>query len=495
MKTLASKFNTGRNKVNIKDCDSCEQVFCSYSLKTLMFWKCEDNPEGYWRQKHLIDIIEELILSFCERVIDKECPNFFLRHCNNWYRMSNCDCLDINIENLVSIVETKATIIEHVLRNPIAKDSKFSMESLNASSRQILFEISGVISSFNVVGISEILPFHEFSRLSQDMDVLCRIVSLQRRHSDQFDSGSTNSLIAVIEKLFPTPSELAFMKSDALELLPLSAMSLSLTELVGVIVRYCKSWDPSNLENGFETPIQTLRSSEPVSAINISLTELLSVIVRYYTLWISSKFEQNLRSSKPVNALKDRISCVLFSSCFQLLNMRQLMNGILKEICHSACSLPYFSIAAYRANFYYVHARDASRALRQCHRELRRHSELSSIDLDIFCVLLTNNLTEVYDNSIQAIIGFFTLLKSMLVPSDDKSAAEHFKVELFIPSYVLIRYIQWRCMRNLRRKSRRVTDRLTVVKMLPTLAFKFSQKYCYHGDFAHITTNRIYAFA
>ena len=64
------------------------------------------------------------------------------------------------------------------------------MESLNTSSRQILFEISGVLSSLNVVGISEILPFHEFSRLSQDMDVLSRIVSLQKRHSDHFDSNS-----------------------------------------------------------------------------------------------------------------------------------------------------------------------------------------------------------------------------------------------------------------------------------------------------------------
>ena len=405
-----------------------------------------------------MDIIEELILSFCEWVIDIECPNFFLRHCNNWYRMSNCDCLDNNIENLVSIVETKSTIIELVIRHPIAKDFEFSMESLNTSSRQILFEISGVLSFLNVVGISEILPFHEFSRLSQDMDVLSRIVSLQKRHSDHFDSNSTNSLIASIEKLFPTHSELAFMKSDDLELPPFSAMSLSLTELFSVIFRYYASWNSSNSEN-IKKPIQTLRSL------------------------------------KPVPALKDRILRSISSHCFQPLNLRQLFNGILKEICHSVCSLPYFIIAAYRINFYYVLAGDASRALRQCHKELRRHSDFSFIDMDNFCVLLTNNLTEVYDNSIQAIIGFFTLLKSVLVPSDGKSAAEHFKVELPIPSYVSIRYIQWRCMRNFRRKSRRVTDRLTAVKMLPTLAFKFSQKYCYHGDFEYITTNTIYAFA
>src|SRR6218665_1998061 len=67
----------------IEKCGGQENTFlCTYYFKTLMMWACEEKPSHFWNGDRIEKAIEELLLQMIEWLIEKYCPNYFIRNNN-----------------------------------------------------------------------------------------------------------------------------------------------------------------------------------------------------------------------------------------------------------------------------------------------------------------------------------------------------------------------------------------------------------------------------
>ena len=62
--------------------DSNNKIVCSYHLKTLMLWKCEELPIHWWKDTNLIAICCGLLKCLLKWVTRGFYPNYFMRNCN-----------------------------------------------------------------------------------------------------------------------------------------------------------------------------------------------------------------------------------------------------------------------------------------------------------------------------------------------------------------------------------------------------------------------------
>ena len=115
-------------------------------------------------------------------------------------------------------------------------------------------------------------------------------------------------------------------------------------------------------------------------------------------------------------------------------------------ICRFVPHVYYCLVAAHRSNFYYVVVKDYKFAGDICDEALKRFEEFSKLyDVFYYPVLLSNKLSGIYDDMIQSIIGFFTLLKWQLKRMNESCCKGDVPdVLLELPANELLRYIRAR---------------------------------------------------
>src|SRR6218665_19722 len=65
-----------------KNCPKEEEVVCTYHLKTLMMWSCEEESTEWWETPSVIAICCQLLGKLCECVKHKRCSNYFIPEAN-----------------------------------------------------------------------------------------------------------------------------------------------------------------------------------------------------------------------------------------------------------------------------------------------------------------------------------------------------------------------------------------------------------------------------
>ena len=65
-----------------KNCPKREEVVCTYHLKTLMLWSCEEESTEWWETSSVIAICCKLCGKLCECLKHKHCPNYFIPEAN-----------------------------------------------------------------------------------------------------------------------------------------------------------------------------------------------------------------------------------------------------------------------------------------------------------------------------------------------------------------------------------------------------------------------------
>src|SRR6218665_599121 len=84
----------------IEKCGGEKKTFlCTYYFKTLIMWAFEKKPSTFWSEDRIGAAIEELLLQMIQWLIDKCCPNYFIRD-NNMLDYLRSD-LDVSIEVLL----------------------------------------------------------------------------------------------------------------------------------------------------------------------------------------------------------------------------------------------------------------------------------------------------------------------------------------------------------------------------------------------------------
>src|SRR6218665_3233463 len=65
-----------------KNCPKNKEVLCTYHLKTLMLWSCEEDSAEWWETSSGVTICCNLCDKLCECLKYKQCPNYFIPEAN-----------------------------------------------------------------------------------------------------------------------------------------------------------------------------------------------------------------------------------------------------------------------------------------------------------------------------------------------------------------------------------------------------------------------------
>ena len=76
----------------MKPDDNSQKGLCSYFIKTVMFWMCEQKPQNFWEEKDLVECAQEIWVIIAEMVRNNVLPHYFIP--------------DNNLINLFSIGQT-----------------------------------------------------------------------------------------------------------------------------------------------------------------------------------------------------------------------------------------------------------------------------------------------------------------------------------------------------------------------------------------------------
>src|SRR6218665_1995250 len=84
----------GKRELMRKDCPKEDEVLCTYHLKTLMLWTCEEMSPEWWKSASIIAICSELLHKLSEWLKKRHCPNYFIPEANLFQDQSNSRILE-----------------------------------------------------------------------------------------------------------------------------------------------------------------------------------------------------------------------------------------------------------------------------------------------------------------------------------------------------------------------------------------------------------------
>ena len=153
--------------------EESKKVFCSYSIKTLMLWKCEVASPDFWTKGNFETSVKSLLINFIEWLIDLRCPNYFIRNYNNWTQLQNGISFETEIEYLLTLCVEDGTIKKLIVDDSFLEPMVFSISRLNLTMLQMHLKVCGFVSMLKFVGLSEIFSFRQFAELI-NLRYLCR---------------------------------------------------------------------------------------------------------------------------------------------------------------------------------------------------------------------------------------------------------------------------------------------------------------------------------
>ena len=77
-----------------KDCPKEDEILCTYHLKTLMLWTCEEMPPEWWNSSSVIATCCELLKKLAEWLKKRHCPNYFIPEANLFHEPSSSTITD-----------------------------------------------------------------------------------------------------------------------------------------------------------------------------------------------------------------------------------------------------------------------------------------------------------------------------------------------------------------------------------------------------------------
>src|SRR6218665_2980771 len=197
----------------IAKCGGEKKTFlCTYYFKTLMLWACEEKPSSFWSEDQIEEAIEELLLQMIQWLIDRNCPNYFIRENNMIDHLQT----DFDVTNEVLLLnDARLDISTVVARQPMAFSGK--MLHFQISHKALLF-LQLVVNrrvSFNVMNNTReryvVKNLSSSALLRQEVEDLFRAVQLHRLLMSDMSSGEAE--ICEKRKSYATEALGYFQKS------------------------------------------------------------------------------------------------------------------------------------------------------------------------------------------------------------------------------------------------------------------------------------------
>ena len=397
-----------------------------------MLWKCEEKPVAFWCSDVLSLSIEEILIRFCECLLEQKLFNYFIRDCYIWARFQVCPCSERKLQYLVNFCESNS-VKQYTIEYPFIGESTFSPSSLNTATHKVLFNACEYASLFTNIDRSKFsfLSKSEFAYLPDGMAKLGKAMLLQKRWSTEFRPECRLSQMMEIENCFFSPHSMLCSHDTDQVSLPASVSHLSVVELVSLMSEYYASD-----------------------------TE--------YSHHYSVKCENSVGASmaQPLNSRCDWFLLIV-TTC--LLNKPDWLN-VAVIYFRDYPPFYYSTVEAFKANFYYVFAKDYDRASELCDQWFSQYSKLNrTVGHRKHCFVISNKMSAIYDKSIRTALGFYTLLESRIVGNEDV------EVTLTLPMYDFMQYIRLRCLAHSKRD--RNMAKSAVNNITRASAYKYSQVY------------------
>src|SRR6218665_1449344 len=103
-----------------KGCSKEDEVLCSYHLKTLMLWSCEEMSSEWWNSLSVIKICCNLLQKLSKWVKETRCPNYFVPQANLFHERFNLEIVNetINILTHYSYLDILSLwFLEHYIQS------------------------------------------------------------------------------------------------------------------------------------------------------------------------------------------------------------------------------------------------------------------------------------------------------------------------------------------------------------------------------------------
>ena len=395
-------------------------IFCSYSMKTLMLWKCEEEPDNFWEDSSLDVIIESMLMLFAEWLVAKNCPNYFIRKLNLWNDCPNWVNVENQLEYIVSLCGSR--IVKKVISDyPIVEEREFLPQELNGATLRSLLNLLGYIIR-DVPAITGMISVEKYDNLFDGIYKLYDGLAYQQQYSEKCDQtgessiSCTNDLLRKAENAFEKVCEFWKINDSEQVFFPASFLQLSIKECFSKLIKYLISNVYPSCANG--------RSGNPMVS-NISGTDC--------------KFDRHIE-----------------------MNQHKLPNAFLASILSDVPLFYKLLGICYRANLYYLYSKNYTRAIEMCNEGLahieRPKCLIPELNYENLPIVISSRLAFVYDNLIQTLLGFIILQKSVM---GEFQSTKEYSVAIAMPPPIFLYYIRWRSQEYLKVRSRRNKKKLS----------------------------------
>lgn len=87
-------------------------ILSSYHIKTLMFWSIEQKSSEFWAAENIVESSRQLLCEMIEWLIDRRCPNYFIRSNNMFNHITDNARLTRTIDELTRCVDRVDAFID-----------------------------------------------------------------------------------------------------------------------------------------------------------------------------------------------------------------------------------------------------------------------------------------------------------------------------------------------------------------------------------------------
>jgi len=101
-----------------KNCPKKEEVVCTYHLKTLMLWSCEEESKEWWETSNVVALCCKILGKLCKCLKHKHCRNYFIPEANLLDHDMSSDVLQQTI-NALDYFEDINTMSQWFMKNYI----------------------------------------------------------------------------------------------------------------------------------------------------------------------------------------------------------------------------------------------------------------------------------------------------------------------------------------------------------------------------------------
>src|SRR6218665_3953201 len=125
-----------------KDCPKEGEVLCTYHLKTLMLWSCEEMSPEWWDSSTVIKLCSILLEKLAKWLRNALCPNYFIPQANLFHEHFNLKIVDETVKKITSYCNLNILslwFVEHYMQPDFLNvvDQKFTH---NILSREYLIQ-------------------------------------------------------------------------------------------------------------------------------------------------------------------------------------------------------------------------------------------------------------------------------------------------------------------------------------------------------------------